>query len=291
MNTLLNFEWRKSAPFRKTTMVLFGLAFLISIITSPIKNYEDLRLVLILGLIFASVGLAFIGALLYLKDDFDEKAPMNMIVPVSSLQVVLSKILIFLLNLLTVLCFGLVLLYSNIYFIRGLEGYYDFNDFNYLIKAFNINLKDIYLFVISLIVKLGELFLYSSLALSSILLVRSMQKKTGNIKWILLTIFFIFIIFLINEYFNKLAPLSLDLKSFKIIDLRDIADSLDLSVINRFVIFPSISEQILFYAFDPFISHANQSPVIMIIPLLLTIIFSVLSVRISVFLIDKKIDF
>lgn len=287
MNKLLKLEWNKSSPFRKTTMTLMAIAFLFSLATSRIKSLADVNFVITLGMVFASLGLTFIGSLLYLKDDFDQKAPLNMIVPVNSSQIVMSKILVFMTNIIFVIFFGILLLYINLY----LNGVLN-TDFNYeydgILSLLNINLKSTILFIVSFLLRLGELFFYSSLALLSILFIRSVQKKTGNIKWILLTIFIIFVIFMINEIVNQVAPISLDLSNLKIINLRSIAPNEEFSFINRFFILPSVCDQILIYAS---VSAEHSSNMIMLIPLALLVIFSFISVKLSMFLIDKKIDF
>lgn len=285
MSKLLRLEWSKSSPFRKTTMILMGLAFLFNFLVGKIESLNTINLVITLGMVFASFGLTFIGSLLYLKDDFDQKAPFNLIVPLNSFKIVMSKILVFMSNFIIVICFGLLLLNVSMYINSPI--YKSFYNESQNILSY-LNIKSIIMFFISFSLRLAEIFLYSSLALLSILFIRSLQKKTGNIKWLLLTILLIFVIFLINQLLNQILPISLNLDNLQLVNLSSLVPTEDLNLLNRFFIFPSICDQILVHA--P-LNLSTISSMIMILPFILMVCFSVVSVKLSMYLIDKKIDF
>lgn len=288
MNNLLKLEWRKSSSFRRTTLALLAILAILTLPTIFSRFLSSITDLLLVGLAITIVVLTIIGSLLYLKDDFDSKAPLNIILPFSGRQVVISKIIVFLANviLIFILFFTVISIYIWLSALVHGDYYTDLPDFiEDLISDINSNIplafSKTFIFIL-------EAMFYSSLTLVSILFVRSKQGKTGSLKWLFLVILIVFLVMIFLKYINLNFPYHLNLNDFKF----GVLDKKDQAIIvanNSAFELPIFNNQILYFA-NPYTS-SKITFIMMLIPFFFKIILSVIFIRFSSYLIDRKIDF
>lgn len=288
MNNLLKLEWRKSSSFRRTTLALLAILAILALPTIFSRFFSSITDLLLAGLAITIVVLTIIGSLLYLKDDFDSKAPLNIILPFSGRQVVISKILVFLANVLLISFLFFMVINLYIWLSALVHGYYYTNLPDYIIELINDINSNVPLALVKSLIFLLEAVFYSSLTLVSILFIRSKQGKTGSLKWVFLVILIVFLVMIFLKYINLNFPYHLNLNDFKFGVLAK-RDQVTIEAINSTFELPIFNNQILYFV--PTLSFSTFTPIMMLIPFFFKIILSVIFIRFSSYLIDRKIDF
>lgn len=288
MNNLLKLEWRKSSSFRRTTLALLAILAILALPTIFSRFFSSITDLLLAGLAITIVVLTIIGSLLYLKDDFDSKAPLNIILPFSGRQVVISKILVFLANVLLISFLFFMVINLYIWLSALVHGNYYTNLPDYIIELINDINSNVPLALVKSLIFLLEAVFYSSLTLVSILFIRSKQGKTGSLKWVFLVILIVFLVMIFLKYINLNIPYHLNLNDLKF-DLLAKRDQVTIEAINSTFELPIFNNQILYFV--PTLSFSTFTPIMMLIPFFFKIILSVIFIRFSSYLIDRKIDF
>lgn len=296
MNKLLKLEWRKSAFFRRATIGLIIISFFVGLIPIYSNLINNAGVFGLLGLVLAIFAIAIIGSVLYLKDDLDQKAPFNMIVPVKTSHIVLSKLSIFVANAFIITI--VALLASTLYSILINNLYFKLDNLEFIKYFQNIGIKDIFIFLTNIVVRLLETFLYGSMIFLSMLFVRSKKTNTGIITWLILSFLMFLGLYVINSILTELYPLAFDFENMRFVNLYQLEESggfRDIAI-NQAFSSPQISglgSQIMLNGSLTVILSGQGEKIcfLMVLPFLVSILFAYLSVRLSTYLIDRKVDF
>ncbi|MDO5026454.1 MAG: hypothetical protein Q4E50_01340 [Tissierellia bacterium] len=296
MAKLLNLEWQKSLSFRRAAILLIIISFLFALIPLYSGILAEITNFSLLAMIIAILILAVIGSILYFKDDLDQKAPFNFIAPVKTRDIVLSKLVIFITNILIIYLVGSIFL--TIYIALASINYNTSDILGGLVGLEKFDLQTIFIFLISTFVALLELFVYGSIAYLAMALVRVRNRTVGVLKWLSIGVLISMALFAINNILFKLFPYVIYLNDLQILDVREISQvgNLENFINPKFFsapLSPFIGSQILVNR-TLFLDLANVSEkhsFLIILPLVFSSIRLYINLMISIRLLDRKIDF
>lgn len=290
MFNLMKLDWRKSSSYRKTTLILLLIHLAFSLSGIVIQSFRFIGII-ILGLTFAVFVLTTIGSLLFLKDDFDHKNPINLVLPFSGKEVIISKISVFLANLAFIGLASIVCLLIYLTLAGFVKIAIDMDVLEAIQNIIRNWVLDYQLAIPSIISKVIGVLTYALIAIFSILFVRSKQAKTGTIKWLLLAFILVLLFIFLLEILNEKLAFYLNLETLKFGNLNEELDDMStIAISTRTVILPAFSQEMCFFVQD-FAGASENMPVFMPLPTLALIAIDLILFKASVNLIDKKIDF
>jgi len=282
MLNLLKFEWMKIRSFRRTSIAMLALIFILQLLNKYTFDDTDaidhlgIGFILIIGLIASLFALLGIGTLMNIKDDLDSTTSINQMIPVSGSKTFIVKMLVFIMNIILIICFAMLFT-----FIVDLI----WNNFSFehtRLPLANLAKSDLF----NLIEQSIYLIYVYSILVYSLLLVKAYTGTTNIVRWMLVFILLYVILTSAINRINSINPWFFDIKNMNIENL-GIEHARDLSRFNLFL--DIVYFEVHYYS-------SNNIEIILkagfyIIPLISTLLVIISSVLLGGRLIDKKIDF
>ena len=189
MFNLIKLEWKKSSSFRFVAMILIAFLTLSLIGQEKLDDY----FLSIFIFIFSLCGLIFLGVITNLKDDLDNPAPMNFILPFNGSQILIAKIFILFINIsLFFITFMVISLLTS--------G----NLFNISIKSITLNdISDMFINFVSIFI---AFVFYTTSLYASMLFIKTRYQHTKLFKWFALWLIVIFLSSIFLVKLNTLLP-------------------------------------------------------------------------------------
>lgn len=195
MFNLIKLEWKKSSSFRWVSIILVMFITLGVLGEDILKTTTFVSMLIIL--IMVLYGLVFLGVVVNMKDDLDNKAPLNFILPFTGSQILFSKILTLAMNL--VLIFIVTVISVNI--VNG-----SFLDNSFLINLTNLNVNELSDSLIEIVSLAIAFCFYTTSLYTSMLFIKARFKHTSIFHWLGLWLVIVFLSSLLLVNLNNLFP-------------------------------------------------------------------------------------
>lgn len=283
MYKLIKYELKKSAPFRIIGVLLALILAIVANSIFSLSSWGVIAFPLYFSLLLGLFALLAVGSLYQLKSDLDKPAPLVYTSPYKGKQIARAKVWSVFMNIVIVLFFTIFFTFLLVNIRRSYWSYEYFmigeisKNYDWSLKGMIYGLTSYYALFLNLINWISIVYLAMSL-------VRVKYRDIGLFKWGLMAFAFYFLTQFAVTQMNNLMPLVWDLEKMQV--YFHASTAYDPFSYDPLIIYKLIQLK------DPLAEGQRLAlPLIYILPNILVIGLTVANVRISGYLIDKKIDF